>query len=77
MKPVIIIPAYNPDEKLTKLVEDIEHSCHKVVVINDGSNENSALVFNSLNCYSDFCDVCVHESNQGKGSAIKTGIKYA
>ena len=37
----LIIPAYNPDNNLEKLIRDIkENSYNKIIVINDGSEKD-------------------------------------
>lgn len=76
MKPIIIIPALNPDERLIYLAEYLKKEGFEIVVINDGSAEEYKHIFEKL--ITDLkCSVCTHEHNQGKGIAIKTGIKYA
>ena len=37
MKPIIIIPALNPDERLIYLAENLKKEGFEIVVINDGS----------------------------------------
>jgi len=76
MKPVVIIPALNPDEKLIALVEKLRKQDFDVVVVNDGSSESCRGIFNMLK-WSCQCDVLVHPENRGKGAALKTGIRYA
>lgn len=75
MKPVIIIPAYNPDEKLINLVRDLMYYENKIVIINDGSHPKYNYIFKTIEneC---FCDIRYHEKNMGKGAALKTGIHY-
>jgi hypothetical protein len=67
-----IIPAYNPDEMLLEVVNNIQkESNNKIFVINDGSNENSKYIFEQLkdskNIY-----LIEHAINMGKGAALKT-----
>jgi glycosyltransferase involved in cell wall biosynthesis len=75
MKPVIIIPALNPDEKLIKLVEKLKKSNLPVVIINDGSKDECNDIFDTLEAKFQ-CDIFTHMKNAGKGAAIKTGIRY-
>ncbi|WP_034765427.1 bifunctional glycosyltransferase family 2/GtrA family protein [Rossellomorea vietnamensis] len=72
----IVIPAYNPDEKLKMLVDDIM-SAHfsRVIVVNDGSKEECASIFRELEDI-DECVVLHHRVNQGKGQALKTAFAY-
>lgn len=71
---IAIIPAYNPDSKLVNLVyELIEKGNLQVVVVDDGSEERYQEVFDNI------CDTTIllrHQVNRGKGSAIKTALKY-
>ncbi len=76
MKPVVIIPALNPDGKLVALVEKLRKEDFDVVVVNDGSREGCRGVFNTLR-WRYQCDVLVHPENRGKGAALKTGLRYA
>lgn len=76
MKPIVIIPALNPDGKLITLVEDLKKMFLQIVIINDGSGPECAVIFDTLK-FKYQCEVCVHPENMGKGGALKTGIQYA
>ncbi len=70
----IIIPAYKPDERLLKLVEDIHSETdYNIIVVNDGSGEEFDAVFSALPGY---VTLLVHDVNMGKGRAMKTGFSY-
>jgi glycosyltransferase involved in cell wall biosynthesis len=76
VKPIVIIPAYNPDEKLITLVENLKKTELQIVIINDGSKQECMHIFETLE--SKFqCKICWHAKNIGKGAALKTGIHYA
>ena len=70
----IVIPAYEPDEKLTAVVEELynETDC-KLIVVNDGSGEDKRAVFESINGRAVLLE---HEHNRGKGAALKTAFAY-
>ena len=71
---IAIIPTYNPDIKLVELVEElIERKIGNVIVVNDGSKEQTHKIFEML---SDKAIILTHDINQGKGAAIKTALKY-
>lgn len=75
MRPIVIIPALNPDEKLITLVENLKKLELQVVIVNDGSDPEHINIFETLKSnYA--CDVCHHRKNRGKGAALKTGIQY-
>jgi glycosyltransferase involved in cell wall biosynthesis len=72
----IIIPAYNPDEKLTSLIDEIiSNQFSRVIVVNDGSKEECADIFKELEGISQ-CVILHHSENQGKGKALKTAFSY-
>lgn len=71
----ILIPSYEPDERLLALVGSLkEVSCDPILVVDDGSGEEYRTIFDSLEKKG--CTVLTHRSNQGKGSALKTGFDY-
>ncbi|MBA4347540.1 MAG: sugar translocase [Clostridiales bacterium] len=71
---VVIIPAYQPDEKLSRLVHDLhEKTSYDLVIVNDGSDSNKRLLFDSLEPYA---KIIHHRVNRGKGAALKTALTY-
>lgn len=73
---VILIPAYMPDDKLLLLERELKNmSCvDAVVVVDDGSGEACAPVFDALAASG--ADVLCHAVNLGKGQTIKTGLNH-
>ena len=75
MNHVILIPAYNPDDKLLRLIDNLIKLKVPIVVVNDGSEKRCDYIFSCIkNEYQ--VEVVNHNKNKGKGAAIKTGIKY-
>lgn len=77
----IIIPAYQPDTKLSALVDELQEIFCKLnfhlVIINDGStNSKSKEIFHKLSAGNKIT-VISHEKNLGKGAALKSGFKFA
>lgn len=75
-RPVIVIPAYNPDTRLTHLVKTLlkdPNDYRDIVVINDGSAATS--IFNELKAFAEVT-VLEHDTNLGKGAALKTGFSW-
>lgn len=69
---MIIIPAYNPDDKLVTLVSNLnKKGFNNIVCVNDGSS--SPDIFNEI---ADCCTVLEHDRNYGKGHALKTAFRY-
>ena len=72
---VILIPTYNPNEKLLKLVSElIKNNFSKVIIVNDGSTNNLE-IFEKLKTINE-CILLEYKTNKGKGYALKYGIKY-
>jgi len=70
----IVIPAYQPDNKLIKLIEKIhEKSDFRILVIDDGSSSKCQNIFDKAEQYA---TVLRHQVNQGKGQALKTAFDY-
>lgn len=69
----IIIPAYEPDGELVRIVEELSRHKFKIVVVDDGSGEKYADIFKKLE---DKADIVVLEKNAGKGAALKAGMSY-
>jgi len=74
-----VIPAYNPDENLINVVNEIlTKSNNKIFIIDDGSRDESENIFQV------FCDeekynnviLLKHAVNLGKGAALKTVFNY-
>lgn len=68
----IVIPAYNPNEKLYKEIEElVSNEYTNIIVVNDGSKEKE--IFENIKNRG---IVIEHEENEGKGQALKTGFNY-
>ena len=74
MKIAALIPAYQPDEKLVTLLEELSANTeYSLFVVDDGSKAECAPIFEEAKR---FATVLVHEVNRGKGAALKTGITH-
>ncbi|NYB50995.1 MAG: glycosyltransferase family 2 protein [Methanobacteriaceae archaeon] len=71
MKIITIIPAYNEEKTIQKVVDGVKKYSH-VLVVDDGSEDKTATLAKKGNAR-----VIKHEKNRGKGAAIKTGLRYA
>ncbi len=73
---IIVIPAYEPDEKLLGVLKDFsEQTTFPIVVVNDGSSEKCRPVFDAVQRF-DHVTLLTHEVNKGKGAAMKTAFRY-
>ena len=73
MTKVILIPSYEPDDKLIKLVDELKKNKLNVVVVNDGSSKEFDPIFNKIKKK---VKVISYDTNQGKGYALKIGLEY-
>jgi glycosyltransferase involved in cell wall biosynthesis len=73
---MIIIPALNPDKRLISLVHElVSQGQTNITVVNDGSDKHTLEIFHCLEKLG--CFVCHHDTNKGKGEALKTGIRFS
>lgn len=72
MKVCIIIPAYNAEKKIARVIAGCKKYCADIVVIDDGSRDWTARVAERAGAL-----VIQHPHNRGKGAALKTGFAYA
>jgi glycosyltransferase involved in cell wall biosynthesis len=74
----IIIPVYNEQNTINKLIEEINalKINKEIIIIDDGSTDQTLNLLQTLNNQYKFI-LLRHEKNLGKGTAIKTGLKYA
>jgi len=78
----IVLPAYNEDEALPDLLEDIEQNCapipHQIVVVNDGSTDRTLEVVQDYARAHKNTNIhrVNHEQNQGLGAALNSGFQY-
>ena len=70
---IALIPAYEPDDKMTALAGELAAQGFRVVIVDDGSGADCARVFADAARYA---AVLCHETNRGKGAAIKTGLAW-
>ncbi|OBZ11346.1 MULTISPECIES: bifunctional glycosyltransferase family 2/GtrA family protein [Bacillales] len=71
----ILIPSYEPDERLVSLIEQLrEIGSFPIVVVDDGSGIAYRELFRSVRELG--CTVITHSANKGKGHALKSGFHY-
>ena len=74
MKCLIIIPAYNEEKNIVRVVEELKNQYpqYDYVVINDGSSDNTAKI-----CRKKGYNLIDLPVNLGLAGAFQTGLKYA
>ena len=72
MKILAIIPAYNEANNIHAVIEDLRCFGGDLLVVNDGSTDDTAAVAKSLGAH-----VVSHPFNLGIGGTVQTGLKFA
>lgn len=77
MKLTVIIPSYNEKSTIRAIVERVREVdvLKEILVVDDGSVDGTRDILAAL-AYDDV-RVILHEKNQGKGAAIRTGVTHA
>ncbi|RUA06011.1 MAG: glycosyltransferase family 2 protein [Gammaproteobacteria bacterium] len=68
----IVIPAYNEEKTIRDVVQRALKQCKQVIVVDDGSNDNTILELKGLPI-----DLIEHKMNQGKASSLWDGFQLA
>ncbi|MDQ8039923.1 MAG: bifunctional glycosyltransferase family 2/GtrA family protein [Rickettsiella sp.] len=74
--PTLLIPAYQPNEKLVELISNLRklQPNQRIIVVDDGSDADKSTIFAKI-CAFDI-ELLKHTQNRGKGQALKTGFKH-
>jgi len=77
----VIIPAYEPDERLIELLKSLcDRDIGPVIVVDDGSGGEYRDIFDRAGSLIKAADpdscVLTHDENGGKGKALKTAFSY-
>ncbi len=70
----VLIPTYNNDKTLEKVIRSALAYCQTVIVVNDGSTDNTLTILDSLKQNIIFLS---YDKNKGKGYALKKGMEEA
>lgn len=73
---IILIPAYEPDDKLNSLIDSLQLANDEstLIVVDDGSGEKSAQIFEHAQRQGAI--LIRHPVNLGKGAALRTGFGF-
>jgi len=73
MKSAVLIPSYCPNEAILSLAKGLLwQDFTSILIVDDGSGPAYAPIFQELQQLG--CYVIAHETNRGKGAALKTGF---
>ena len=80
----LIIPIFNEEQNIENLINILNNSflikdnnCINIILVNDGSEDNSEYLIKSKINNNDKILLLSHRQNIGYGAAIKTGVKYS
>ncbi|GER79460.1 MAG: glycosyl transferase [Anaerolineaceae bacterium] len=78
MKLSVIIPVYNEVENIKEILKRVKSTqkASEIVVVDDGSQDGTRDILSKLDGV-DKVRVILHEKNQGKGAAVRTGLDAA
>lgn len=71
-KIVVVIAAYNEEQKIAGVLKRVSKFCDKIVVVNDGSKDNTLKKIKGRKIIA-----LNHIINLGQGAALQTGFEYA
>lgn len=70
---VVLIPVYEPTERLVPLLERLREHFRRIVLVDDGSTVGHEIFTRARPLVE---TILVHPENRGKGCALKTGFAY-
>ena len=70
-----IVPAYNEEKTIAKVMEDLMKMGFEVVVVDDGSKDNTYNIASNIIQENNHGFICKHLLNRGLGAALRTGIE--
>ena len=72
--PIVLIPAYKPDEKFIVFTRELLAAGCTVVSVDDGSGEDCRPFF--VKAATAGAHIVTHPVNRGKGASLRTGFRY-
>ena len=78
MKVSVIIPVYNEANTIEEILHRVEAQevASEILIVDDGSTDGTRDILQTLS-NKEYITVILHEKNQGKGAAVRTGIQNA
>jgi glycosyltransferase involved in cell wall biosynthesis len=79
MKLSIVIPVYNERNTIEEILSRVEKTglADEIIIVDDGSNDGTREFLAELAPQHPAMRLILHEKNQGKGAAVRTGIGAA
>jgi glycosyltransferase involved in cell wall biosynthesis len=77
MKIFVVVPAYNEEKTIAKVLLELIDMNFEIVVVDDGSTDDTYNIVNNIIKEKKKGILCKHLLNRGLGGALKTGIETA
>ena len=78
MKISVVIPCYNEENTIQEILKLVQIALndkeYEVILVDDGSTDNTSHIINDLALNEDTFVVISHELNLGKGAALRSGL---
>jgi glycosyltransferase involved in cell wall biosynthesis len=73
----VVIPAYNEETQITRVIETMPDFVDLMIIVDDKSSDNTVNIVQKMQNTYDMVKLVQHETNIGVGGAIATGYKIA
>lgn len=79
MKLSVIMPVYNEVDLLEEAVRQVlaVELADELIIVDDGSTDGTRALYPQIEALDDSIQVIMHDRNQGKGAAVRTGFAAA
>jgi glycosyltransferase involved in cell wall biosynthesis len=79
MKLSVIMPVYNERSTIETIIDRVNDVglADEVIIVDDGSTDGTRDILHELSSKHENIQLILHEKNQGKGAAVRTGINAA
>lgn len=73
----VVVPCYNEETQIHKVVESMPSYVDKIIIVDDKSTDRTVVKVRQLETSEPRIHLICHDVNQGVGGAIASGYKYA
>lgn len=79
MKLSVVMPVYNEKATIETIISRVESVglADEIIIVDDGSTDGSRELLKEISASKEQVQLILHEKNQGKGAAVRTGIDAA
>ncbi len=81
MKISVIIPCYNEEHTILKVIKSVHESLNRyeyeIILVDDGSTDNTKVILDEYSRRDEKVEVIYHDINSGKGASLRTGFNAA